>query len=930
MKKQVYFFGSNMTEGKKDMKDILGGKGANLAEMANLGIPVPPGFTISTESCAEYYDLGKKIPEHVIAEIEDNLVRLEKAMNAGLGNAEKPLLLSVRSGAAASMPGMMDTILNLGLNDAVVAGLIKKTGNERFAWDSYRRFIQMFGDVVLGVEHHDFEQILGNRKNTKGVKFDTELDAKDLNAVVDEYKKLVKKVTKKDFPTDVKEQLMLAIEAVFSSWNNDRAIHYRRLNDIKGLKGTAVNIQAMVFGNMGETSGTGVCFSRDPSTGENVFYGEFLMNAQGEDVVAGIRTPKPISELKKTMPKVYDELVSYYKKLEQHYKDMQDMEFTIQEGKLYMLQTRNGKRTAQAAVQMAIDMVKEKLIDEKTAVTRVPADSLDQLLHKQLDPIAKKKHKVLGKGLPASPGAAVGRIAFSNDSAIKMKEAGDTVVLVRNDTSPEDLMGMNAAQGILTSKGGMTSHAAVVARGMGRCCVSGCGEAKVDEKEKTLELGGVKLKEGDYITLDGTAGLVYEGQVPTINPELSGSFGELMKFADKFRVLNIRTNADTPKDAMQAIKFGAEGIGLCRTEHMFFEGERIKAVREMILANDVDGRKVALAKIKPFQKQDFIELFKIMDGKPVTIRLLDPPLHEFLPKEEKDIIELAKDMKVPLIALKQKAEKLHEVNPMLGHRGCRLGITFPEITEMQAEAIFEAAKEVAAKGIKVKPEIMIPLVGKVLELKNQKDIVLSVAKRVLGDKPKVEYMIGTMIEIPRAALTADIIAQEAEFFSFGTNDLTQMTLGFSRDDVGSFVPDYLRRGIIEKDPFQVLDRNGVGQLIKMAVEKGRATRPNIKLGICGEHGGDPSSIEFCHMVGLNYVSCSPFRVPIARLAAAQAAIKYAHGCELAGTKTTNGATNAATTLANDKNDSKKEDKSSAKTEVKTKVVVASSKKPKKK
>lgn len=900
MEKRVYFFGAGMTEGKKDMKEILGGKGANLAEMANIGVPVPPGFTITTETCEEYYTSGRQIPQKAVSEIEVNLKKLEKAMNAGLGNPSAPLLLSIRSGAAASMPGMMDTILNLGLNDEVVAGLIKKTGNERFAWDSYRRFIQMFGDVVLEVPHHAFEEILDNKKHTKGVKFDTELTAADLKEVVTEYKKAVKKETKKDFPSDVKTQLFLAIEAVFRSWNNDRAIHYRRLNDIKGLIGTAVNVQSMVFGNMGETSGTGVCFSRDPSTGENVFYGEFLMNAQGEDVVAGIRTPKPISDLKKTMPKAYDELVAIYKKLEAHYKDMQDMEFTIQETKLYMLQTRNGKRTATAAVRIAIDMLKEKLIDEKTAVLRVSPDSLDQLLHRQLDPIAKKKHKVLGKGLPASPGAAVGKISFSNESAVEMKKKGDVVVLVRNDTSPEDLIGMDAAQGILTAKGGMTSHAAVVARGMGKCCVSGCSDAKVSEKTKTLEIGGMKFNEGDYITIDGTAGLVYEGKVPTVEPELSGAFGELMVIADKYRKLGVRTNADTPKDASQAIKFGAEGIGLCRTEHMFFEGERIKAVREMIIAPDLEGRKKALSKIKPFQKKDFTELFKIMAGKPVTIRLLDPPLHEFLPKEEKDIIEISKEMKISVELLKQKIEKLHEVNPMLGHRGCRLGITFSEITEMQAEAIFEAAKEVSAAGIEVKPEVMVPLVGKVAELKHQKDILLSVAKRVLGDNSKVKYMIGTMIEVPRAALTANIIAQEAEFFSFGTNDLTQMTLGFSRDDVGSFVPDYIEKGIIEKDPFQVLDRNGVGQLIKMAVQKGRETRPNIKLGICGEHGGEPSSVEFCHMVGLNYVSCSPYRVPIARLAAAHAAIKN----DVAATSATNGTSKVApakTKVASSKN-----------------------------
>jgi len=868
--KHVYYFGKKGTEGRKDMKDILGGKGANLAEMANIGVPVPPGFTLTTETCAEYYENEEKISDAAKAEIEENLAKLEEEMDAKLGDAENPLLLSVRSGAAVSMPGMMDTILNLGLNDESVQGLIKKSGNERFAWDSYRRLIQMFGDVVMGVEHHDFEEILDKAKETKGVQFDTELDAEDLKGLVEEYKALVQEKAGRPFPTDVKEQLMMAVDAVFGSWNNDRAINYRRLNDIKGLKGTAVNAQTMVFGNMGETSGTGVCFSRDPSTGENVFYGEYLMNAQGEDVVAGIRTPQPITQLQEVMPEVYEELVAIYKKLEEHYKDMQDMEFTIQNKKLFMLQTRIGKRTAEAAVRMAVEMLEEGLIDEKTAVLRVNPNQLDQLLHPQLDPVAKEKHTTLGKGLPASPGGAVGKVAFTNESAVEMKEAGDKVVLVRNDTSPEDLMGMDAAVGILTAKGGMTSHAAVVARGMGKCCVSGLGDAKVNEASKTLILGGETFTEGDYITLDGTSGEVFKGQIPTKDPELTGNFGKLMELADKFRTMGVRTNAETPRDARQAVKFGAEGIGLCRTEHMFFEGDRIKAVREMIVANDVEGRKKALAKIKPYQKDDFKELFKIMGGKPITIRLLDPPLHEFLPKEEEDIKQMAEETGVTVEDLKSKIESLHEVNPMLGHRGCRLGVTYPEITEMQSEAIFEAAKEVSEEGTLVKPEVMVPLVGNVNELKDQKAIILRVAKEVLGQDSDVKFLIGTMIEVPRAALTADLIAAEAEFFSFGTNDLTQMTLGFSRDDVGKFVPEYVSKGLLEKDPFQVLDQTGVGQLVEMAVKKGRETRPEIKLGIFGEHGGEPSSVEFCYRTGLNYVSCSPFRVPIARLAAAQA------------------------------------------------------------
>ena len=873
MNKHVYFFGADQTQGKKEMKQILGGKGANLAEMASIGVPVPPGFTITTETCAEYYEEGKKISEAAIKEIDENIAKLETALGTKLGDPNNSLLVSVRSGAAISMPGMMDTVLNLGMNDEVAKGLAKKSGNERFSWDSYRRFIQMFGDVVMSVDHSNFEEILDEIKETKGVKFDTDLDADDLKDLVKKYKAVIKEKTGKEFPTDARTQLLLSIEAVFGSWNNSRAIHYRRLNEIVGLKGTAVNVQAMVYGNMGETSGTGVCFSRDPSTGENVFYGEYLMNAQGEDVVAGIRTPLPIIKLKETMPEIYDELVAIYKKLEAHYKDMQDMEFTIQDKKLFMLQTRTGKRTATAGVRMAVEMVEEGLIDEKTAVLRVDPTALDQLLHKQLDEVAKQKHKALGKGLPASPGGAVGKIAFDNDSAVEMKNEGDTVVLVRNDTSPEDLIGMDAAIGILTAKGGMTSHAAVVARGMGKCCVSGLGEAKISESARTLELGGETFKQGDYITLDGSTGEVFAGQIPTTDPKLTGNFGTLMQWADKHRKLGVRTNAETPRDAEQAVKFGAEGIGLCRTEHMFFEGDRIKAVREMIMSNDITGRKKALAKIKPFQKQDFIDLFKIMAGKPITIRLLDPPLHEFLPREEEDIKELAKELKVSVEDLKRKIESLHEVNPMLGHRGCRLGVTYPEITEMQSEAIFEAAIEVANLGIEVRPEVMIPLIGNVKEFLHQKEIVVRVAQGILGKESKVKYLIGTMIEVPRAALTADEIAHEAEFFSFGTNDLTQMTFGFSRDDVGKFVPEYIEKGLLEKDPFQVLDQTGVGQLVEMAVKKGRHVNPELKLGICGEHGGEPSSVEFCHRAGLNYVSCSPFRVPIARLAAAQAALK---------------------------------------------------------
>ncbi|MBW2983032.1 pyruvate, phosphate dikinase [Candidatus Woesearchaeota archaeon] len=871
--KHVYFFGAGKTEGKKELKQSLGGKGSNLAEMANLGIPVPPGFTISTETCAAYYEAGAQLPEEAQQEIDENLAKLEEAMGKKLGDAEDPLLLSVRSGAAVSMPGMMDTVLNLGLNDDIVAGLAKKTGNDRFAWDAYRRFIQMFGDVVMGVPHSKFEQALEKVKATKGAEVDTDLDTEALKEVVEAYKKVVRDAKGESFPQDSKEQLLRSIDAVFGSWNNERAINYRQLNDIKGLKGTAVNVQTMVFGNMGDTSGTGVCFTRNPSTGEKKFYGEYLMNAQGEDVVAGIRTPKAISTLEDQMPDVYKELVEIYQKLEEHYKDMQDLEFTIQEGKLYMLQTRNGKRTAQAAVKIAVDMVKEDLIDKKNAILRVDPQQLDQLLHKRLDPVARKEHDVIATGLPASPGAAVGVIAFDAERAVEMKNDGRKVVLVRNETSPEDIMGMDAATGILTARGGMTSHAAVVARGMGKCCVSGCGDAKIDEEAQTLQIGANKFTEGDAITLDGSTGEVYTGKIPVIDPDLSGSFAELMEWADEFRQLGVRTNADNAKDAGVALKFGAEGIGLCRTEHMFFEGDRIKAVREMILSQSQEARKKALMKIMPYQKEDFASLFRAMDGKAVTVRLLDPPLHEFVPHEDKDIKELAERMGVDEKTVRKTIEDLHETNPMLGHRGCRLGITYPEITEMQATAIFEAAKEVKADGVDVKPEVMIPLVGNVNELKNQKAVVERVAKEVLGEDPEVKYLIGTMIEVPRAALTADEIAEEAEFFSFGTNDLTQMTLGFSRDDVGKFVPSFVKRGLLEKDPFQVLDQEGVGQLVDMAAKKGRSARSNLKLGICGEHGGEPASVEFCHRTGLDYVSCSPFRVPIARLAAAQAALK---------------------------------------------------------
>jgi pyruvate,orthophosphate dikinase len=870
MKKYVYSF----EEGNKDMKEVLGGKGANLAEMSSLGIPVPPGFIITTEVCDIYNKNNKSYPKEVTEQIDQKLKELETKAKKKLGDKNDPLLVSVRSGAASSMPGMMDTILNLGLTSESVLGLVKKTNNERFAWDSYRRFIQMFGNVVLCVEHHKFESILEKIKETKGVEYDSELDANDLKTLVKQYKEMVKKECNQDFPEDPRKQLQMAVDAVFNSWNNDRAILYRKLNDIKGLLGTAVNIQSMVFGNMGETSGTGVCFTRNPSTGENKFYGEFLMNAQGEDVVAGIRTPKQIEELSKIMPQAYKELVDIRSRLEKHYKDMQDMEFTIEESKLYMLQTRNGKRTAHAAVKVAVDMVDEKLITKEEGVMRVNPNQLDQLLHKQIDNLAKSKSIKIAKGLPASPGAAVGEVVFDAKEADELAREGRKVVLVRTETSPEDLIGMNAAQGILTARGGMTSHAAVVARGMGKCCVAGCNDVKVDEHAQLFKVADIIVKKGDTITLDGSTGDVYKGSLPLKYPEMSGNFGRLMEWADGIRKLKVRTNADTPHDAEVARKFGAEGIGLCRTEHMFFEGERIRAMREMILADNLQGRKKALAKLLPMQREDFRGLFHVMKDLPVTIRLLDPPLHEFLPQDKEEIQKIAKELGVTPERIRSKIDELHELNPMLGHRGCRLGITYPEITEMQTQAIFEAAIELAKKGQSIVPEVMIPLVGNINEFKHQKDVVVATAERIMKEAGlKLTYLVGTMIEVPRGALTAEDIAKEAEFFSFGTNDLTQMTLGFSRDDVGKFVPIYIQHGILEKDPFQVLDQVGVGSLMKIAIEKGRASRPNIKLGICGEHGGEPSSVEFCHKLGLNYVSCSPFRVPIARLAAAHAVLK---------------------------------------------------------
>jgi pyruvate,orthophosphate dikinase len=886
--KFVYTFGDGKAEGNAKMKLLLGGKGANLAEMSNLGIPVPAGFTISTDVCTAYYENKGKYSEEVKKQVQDGVASIEKIMGAKFGDVHNPLLVSVRSGAPASMPGMMDTVLNLGLNDDTVKGICEKSGNERFGWDSYRRFVQMYGDVVMDLkpeskeEEDPFEVIIDEMKEKLGVKLDTELSADNLKELVARFKEAIKKNTGKDFPTDPWEQLWGAISAVFGSWNNPRAVKYRNLNDIPAEWGTAVNVQAMVYGNMGDDCATGVAFTRDPATGEKKFYGEYLVNAQGEDVVAGIRTPQPVNSSTKTsgeqktlediMPAAYQDLDKIYNTLEKHYKDMQDIEFTIQSGKLWMLQTRNGKRTAEAAVRIAVEMEKEGLIDRKTAILRVEPIQLDQLLHPTFDPKAEKN--VVAKGLPASPGAATGRIVFHADDAEEWAARGEQVILVRIETSPEDIGGMNVAQGILTSRGGMTSHAAVVARGMGKCCVAGCGSLNINYRTKEMKVESKLFKEGDWLSLDGSLGEVIEGKVPTVTPELSGNFGTLMSWADEVRRLKVRTNADTPHDAQVARNFGAQGIGLCRTEHMFFEGDRIKAVREMILADDEAGRRKALAKLLPYQKEDFYGILKAMHDLPVTIRTLDPPLHEFLPHDEDNQQEMADEMGISRDEVKAKVEALHEFNPMLGHRGCRLGITYPEITEMQARAIMEAACQLTKEGVKVFPEIMIPLVGTKAELADQKAVVRKVAEQVQEESGvKVEYMIGTMIEIPRAALTANEIAEEAEFFSFGTNDLTQMAFGFSRDDAGKFLAEYVQRGILPEDPFQVLDQSGVGQLVEMAVQKGRSTRKDLKIGICGEHGGEPKSVGFCHRVGMNYVSCSPYRVPIARLAAAQEAIR---------------------------------------------------------
>ncbi|MBN2518353.1 MAG: pyruvate, phosphate dikinase [Candidatus Altiarchaeota archaeon] len=860
-------------EGDKNMKNLLGGKGANLAEMTSLGIPVPPGFVITTDVCKAYYANGRKYPSGFNEQIKEYMKKLEDRMGMKFGDPVNPLLVSVRSGAPVSMPGMMDTILNLGINDKVVEALIKKTGNERFAWDAYRRFIQMFGNVVLKVGHEKFEKILQAQKDNRRVKLDTELDAEDLKKVVKGYKTLIKKETGSDFPENPMKQLQMAVDAVFESWNNPRAIKYREIHEISVDLGTAVNVQSMVFGNMGENSGTGVCFTRNPSTGEKEFYGEYLMNAQGEDVVAGIRTPKHLDDMKKELPKLYKELTDIMTDVEKHYKDMQDMEFTIQEGKLYLLQTRNGKRTAQAAVRIAVELVGEKLIDKDAAILRVEPNQLNQLLHKQID--TKAKVKVIAKGLPASPGAAVGKAVFSAERAEELAdEEGEKVVLVRNETSPEDIHGMVVAQGILTAKGGMTSHAAVVARGMGKCCVAGAESIRVDEDKKQFSVGDVIVKEGDLISLNGSTGEVILGEAPTVDPEMKGEFGTLMRWADDVRKLGVRTNAETPRDAKVARDFGAEGIGLARTEHMFFEADRIKSMRQMILAGDEKGRRKALDKLLPLQRGDFEELFEIMDGLDVTIRLLDPPLHEFLPNTDEGVKEVAKEMGVSPEKLKDAIKSLHEINPMLGFRGCRLAIVYPEIAEMQTRAIFEAAANVSKKGVKVRPEVMIPVVAAWQEMKINREIVEKTAKQVLEEKKvNIPIRIGTMIELPRAALTADKIAEHAEFFSFGTNDLTQTTYGFSRDDSGKFIPSYIERGILEKDPFEVVDQDGVGQLIQMSVERGRKTRPDLKIGICGEQGGEPRSVAFCHKAGLTYVSCSPYRVPIARLAAAHAALK---------------------------------------------------------
>ncbi|MBR6407882.1 MAG: pyruvate, phosphate dikinase [Clostridia bacterium] len=871
-KKYVYLF----SEGNGSMRELLGGKGANLAEMTNLGMPVPQGFTVTTEACTRYYEDGRQIADDIKAEINEYIAKIEKINEKKFGDVQNPLLVSVRSGARASMPGMMDTILNLGLNDEVVEGLSAKSNNPRFAYDSYRRFIQMFSDVVMELPKSEFEKIIDKVKEEKGVKYDNELDADDMKNLVVLFKAFYKERKGVDFPTDPQVQLMEAVRAVFRSWDNPRANVYRRMNDIPYSWGTAVNVQPMVFGNMGDTSGTGVAFTRDPATGEKKLFGEFLMNAQGEDVVAGIRTPQTIDQLADVMPDVYKQFAETAQRLENHYRDMQDMEFTIENGKLYMLQTRNGKRTAAAALKIAVDLVDEGMITTDEAVLRVEPKQLDAVLHPQFDAKALKAAKPIGKGLAASPGAATGKVVFTADDAKAWAANGEKVVLVRLETSPEDIEGMAAAQGILTVRGGMTSHAAVVARGMGTCCVSGCGDITVFEEDKYFTLGGQTIKEGDYISIDGSTGNIYGEAIPTVSASISGDFGRFMGWADAARTLKVRTNADTPRDAQQAVDFGAEGIGLCRTEHMFFEGDRIKAVREMIVAEDVESRKKALAKILPYQQGDFKALYEVMQDRPVTIRYLDPPLHEFLPNKEEDIAELAEELGMTAQKLRQVVDSLHEFNPMMGHRGCRLAVSYPEIAEMQTTAVINAAIEVTKEHpeYNIVPEIMIPLVGDVKELKYVKDIVVRVADELIAQSGlDMHYKVGTMIEIPRAAITADEIAKEAEFFSFGTNDLTQMTFGFSRDDAGSFLDDYYEKKIFESDPFAKLDQDGVGKLVKLAAKLGRETRPDIKLGICGEHGGDPSSVEFCHNAGLNYVSCSPFRVPIARLAAAQAAIK---------------------------------------------------------
>ena len=873
MAKWVYKF----HEGSAAMRNLLGGKGCNLAEMTNLGMPIPQGFTVTTEACTEYYNCGKQISDEIQEQIFEAITWMEGINGKKFGDTEDPLLVSVRSGARASMPGMMDTILNLGLNDVAVEGFAKKTGNPRFAYDSYRRFIQMYSDVVMEVPKSYFEKIIDEMKEAKGVHFDTDLTADDLKELAEKFKAVYKEAMYgEEFPQDPKDQLMGAVKAVFRSWDNPRAIVYRRMNDIPGDWGTAVNVQTMVFGNKGETSGTGVAFTRNPSTGEKGIYGEYLINAQGEDVVAGVRTPQPISKLAEDLPECYEEFMNLAMKLENHFRDMQDMEFTIEEGKLYFLQTRNGKRTAPAAIQIACDLVDEGMITPEEAVCRIEAKSLDQLLHPTFVPEALKAGEVIGSALPASPGAAAGKVYFTADEAKDAGKGGrgERVILVRLETSPEDIEGMHAAQGILTVRGGMTSHAAVVARGMGTCCVSGCGEIKINEEAKVFELGGYTFHEGDYISLDGSTGKIYKGDIATQEATVSGNFERIMEWADQFRTLSVRTNADTPADTLNAVKLGAEGIGLCRTEHMFFDAERIPKIRKMILSETVEQREEALNELIPFQKGDFKAMFKALEGRPMTVRYLDPPLHEFVPTDPEDIKALADDMGMTVEEVNAKCAELHEFNPMMGHRGCRLAVTYPEIAKMQTRAVMEAAIEVKEEcGYDIVPEIMIPLVGEKKELKFVKDIVVEIAELVKKEKNSdIQYHIGTMIEIPRAALTADKVAEEAEFFSFGTNDLTQMTFGFSRDDAGKFLDSYYKAKIYESDPFARLDQEGVGQLVKMAVEKGRATRPNLKCGICGEHGGDPSSVEFCHKVGLNYVSCSPFRVPIARLAAAQAAL----------------------------------------------------------